>query len=319
MDTSDPVDTPMVDRSKLDEDPLGIPVDQMRFQGMVDSLMYITASRPDLVFVVCMCASYFRLQPAFQSEESMSSKRQLFLTTANKMAEDNVPALAPTRSDEQILLFNAWLPVRKFTLNADLLRKALEITPVDSAHPFVSPLAGEQVMVLVNELGYPEEIHFVSKLHVNNLYQSWRAIIYNIHRRSESAVHVTRGDFLLGNLKFVPKGEKDEVFGMAIPNELITEAIQQLPYYQQYLEMVAHKTIDKEVGQKKTTTKADKPKKPTPAKQPALSKQTKLVKEKKSKPTPSKKTCKGKVMKVCKEKRSNRLVDEEDEEPQPAP
>ncbi|GJX88104.1 retrovirus-related pol polyprotein from transposon TNT 1-94 [Tanacetum coccineum] len=27
MDTSDPVDTPMVDRSKLDEDPLGIPVD----------------------------------------------------------------------------------------------------------------------------------------------------------------------------------------------------------------------------------------------------------------------------------------------------
>ncbi|GJX26767.1 retrovirus-related pol polyprotein from transposon TNT 1-94 [Tanacetum coccineum] len=30
IDTSDPVDTPMVDRSKLDEDPLGIPVDQTR-------------------------------------------------------------------------------------------------------------------------------------------------------------------------------------------------------------------------------------------------------------------------------------------------
>ncbi|GKA55554.1 ribonuclease H-like domain-containing protein [Tanacetum coccineum] len=58
MDTSDPVDTPMVDRSKLDEDPLGIPVDQTRFQGMVGSLMYLTASRPDLVFVVCMCARY---------------------------------------------------------------------------------------------------------------------------------------------------------------------------------------------------------------------------------------------------------------------
>ncbi|GKB41153.1 retrovirus-related pol polyprotein from transposon TNT 1-94 [Tanacetum coccineum] len=33
MDTSDPVDTPMVDRSKLDEDPLGIPVDQTRYQA----------------------------------------------------------------------------------------------------------------------------------------------------------------------------------------------------------------------------------------------------------------------------------------------
>ncbi|GJU28585.1 retrovirus-related pol polyprotein from transposon TNT 1-94, partial [Tanacetum coccineum] len=41
-------DTPMVDRSKLDEDPLGIPVDQTRFRGMVGSLMYLTASRPNL-------------------------------------------------------------------------------------------------------------------------------------------------------------------------------------------------------------------------------------------------------------------------------
>ncbi|GJV74083.1 retrovirus-related pol polyprotein from transposon TNT 1-94 [Tanacetum coccineum] len=49
-------DTPTVDRSKLDEDPLGIPVDQTRFQSMIGSLMHLTASRPDLVFVVCMCA-----------------------------------------------------------------------------------------------------------------------------------------------------------------------------------------------------------------------------------------------------------------------
>ncbi|GJU81418.1 putative ribonuclease H-like domain-containing protein [Tanacetum coccineum] len=56
MDSCDPVDTPMVDRLKLDEDPLGIPVDQTRFRSMVSSLMYPTASRPDLVFVVCMCA-----------------------------------------------------------------------------------------------------------------------------------------------------------------------------------------------------------------------------------------------------------------------
>nr|GEV17789.1 hypothetical protein [Tanacetum cinerariifolium] len=56
MDSCDPVDTPMVDRLKLDEDPLGIPVDQTRFHSMVGSLMYLTASRPNLVFAVCMCA-----------------------------------------------------------------------------------------------------------------------------------------------------------------------------------------------------------------------------------------------------------------------
>ncbi|GKE82203.1 hypothetical protein Tco_1552203 [Tanacetum coccineum] len=48
----------MVDRLKLDEDPLGIPVNQTRFRSMVSSLMYLTASRPDLVFAVCMCARY---------------------------------------------------------------------------------------------------------------------------------------------------------------------------------------------------------------------------------------------------------------------
>ncbi|GJV75384.1 retrovirus-related pol polyprotein from transposon TNT 1-94 [Tanacetum coccineum] len=58
IDLSDLVDTPMVDRLKLDEDLLGIPVNQTRFRGMVGSLMYLTASRPNLVFVVCMCARY---------------------------------------------------------------------------------------------------------------------------------------------------------------------------------------------------------------------------------------------------------------------
>nr|GEW69022.1 hypothetical protein [Tanacetum cinerariifolium] len=58
MDSCDPVDTPMVDRLKLDEDPLGIPVDQTQFRSIVGSLMYLTASRPNLVFAVCICARY---------------------------------------------------------------------------------------------------------------------------------------------------------------------------------------------------------------------------------------------------------------------
>ncbi|GJU45455.1 retrovirus-related pol polyprotein from transposon TNT 1-94 [Tanacetum coccineum] len=38
MDTSDPIDTPMVDQLKLDEDPLGILVDQTRYRGIKLSL-----------------------------------------------------------------------------------------------------------------------------------------------------------------------------------------------------------------------------------------------------------------------------------------
>nr|GEY03248.1 retrovirus-related Pol polyprotein from transposon TNT 1-94 [Tanacetum cinerariifolium] len=58
MDSCDSVNTPMVDRLKLDEDPSWILIDQTRFLSMVGSLMYLTASRPDLVFTVCMCARY---------------------------------------------------------------------------------------------------------------------------------------------------------------------------------------------------------------------------------------------------------------------
>ncbi|GJR42731.1 retrovirus-related pol polyprotein from transposon TNT 1-94 [Tanacetum coccineum] len=43
----DPVDTPMVERLKLDEDLSGIPVDQTRYRQMIGSLQYLTTSRPE--------------------------------------------------------------------------------------------------------------------------------------------------------------------------------------------------------------------------------------------------------------------------------
>ncbi|GJS14416.1 retrovirus-related pol polyprotein from transposon TNT 1-94 [Tanacetum coccineum] len=56
IESSDPVDTPMVEKSKLNEDPQGKAVDPTHYRGMVGTLMYLTASRPDLTFVVCMYA-----------------------------------------------------------------------------------------------------------------------------------------------------------------------------------------------------------------------------------------------------------------------
>nr|GEU66108.1 hypothetical protein [Tanacetum cinerariifolium] len=46
----------------MDEDPNGTLVDPTRYRGMVRSLMYLTASRLDLVFAVCVCARYQLLQ-----------------------------------------------------------------------------------------------------------------------------------------------------------------------------------------------------------------------------------------------------------------
>ncbi|GJQ91813.1 copia protein [Tanacetum coccineum] len=59
MESSDPVDTPMVEKSKLDEDTQGKAVDPTHYHEIVSTLMYLTATRPDLIFDVCMCARVF--------------------------------------------------------------------------------------------------------------------------------------------------------------------------------------------------------------------------------------------------------------------
>ncbi|GJV42699.1 retrovirus-related pol polyprotein from transposon TNT 1-94 [Tanacetum coccineum] len=56
--TSDSIDIPMVEKNKLDEDLQGTLVDATHYRGMIGSLMYLTSSRPDLIYAVCLCAQY---------------------------------------------------------------------------------------------------------------------------------------------------------------------------------------------------------------------------------------------------------------------
>ncbi|GJR51450.1 retrovirus-related pol polyprotein from transposon TNT 1-94 [Tanacetum coccineum] len=74
METSYPVDTPMVEKSKLDADPQGKEVDPTCYPGMIGSFMYLTVSRPDLQFVVCMCAWY----QAKSTKKHLHAVKQIF-------------------------------------------------------------------------------------------------------------------------------------------------------------------------------------------------------------------------------------------------
>ncbi|GJX28494.1 hypothetical protein Tco_0236573 [Tanacetum coccineum] len=358
------------------------------------------------------------------------------------MVDENVPAPAPTRTDDQILPFVAWVPIGKsnfvldlqkkkknpifqiyvdillntnffraftasasvlaiyihqfwntlayeakteansfqldetrFTLDVNLLREALEITPIDQAHQFVSPPSGDAIMDFVNELGIQRPRYpvlqmlwgIITSINIDYAELMWEEFIqaiqtfltdkanlgspskkgkkdkphvipycrftkliichlgrtHNIHQRSASPFHLAEEDLRLGNLKFVPKGEEDKVFGMPIPNELISNSIRNAPYYNAYLEMVAkhdRKVTAEQGGKKKpATAKQPKPKpakekssKPTPAPKP------KVTKEKPSKPSPAKHLKRGKVQKLRKGKPSLQLIDK-DEPTQPEP
>ncbi|GJZ60468.1 retrotransposon protein, putative, ty1-copia subclass [Tanacetum coccineum] len=74
MESSDPVDTPMVEKSKLDEDTQGKAFDHTHYRGMVGTLIYLTASRPDLTFVVCMCVQY----QAKPTEKHLHAVKRIF-------------------------------------------------------------------------------------------------------------------------------------------------------------------------------------------------------------------------------------------------
>nr|GEY36903.1 retrovirus-related Pol polyprotein from transposon TNT 1-94 [Tanacetum cinerariifolium]GEY37133.1 retrovirus-related Pol polyprotein from transposon TNT 1-94 [Tanacetum cinerariifolium] len=63
--------TPMVEQAKLKLDLVRKPVDH---QSMIGSLMYVTSSRPDIMFATCMCARY----QANPNEHHVSAVKRIF-------------------------------------------------------------------------------------------------------------------------------------------------------------------------------------------------------------------------------------------------
>jgi hypothetical protein len=58
LEDAKPIETHMATNGHLDLDEGGTIVDQKLFRSIIGSLLYITASRPDVMFSVCMCAQF---------------------------------------------------------------------------------------------------------------------------------------------------------------------------------------------------------------------------------------------------------------------
>ncbi|GKG01128.1 hypothetical protein Tco_0305833, partial [Tanacetum coccineum] len=64
----------MVEKSKLDEDKKGKAVDPSHYRGMIGTLLYLIASRPNLQFAICMCARY----QARPTEKHLHAVKRIF-------------------------------------------------------------------------------------------------------------------------------------------------------------------------------------------------------------------------------------------------
>ncbi|GJZ61696.1 hypothetical protein Tco_0617833 [Tanacetum coccineum] len=58
LEDSKPIKNPMSTETKLMRDKEGESVDNTKYRGMIGSLLYLTASRPDIMFSVCLCARF---------------------------------------------------------------------------------------------------------------------------------------------------------------------------------------------------------------------------------------------------------------------
>jgi hypothetical protein len=80
MDKARPIKTPMGTNSHLDLDLGGISVDQKVYHSMIGSLLYLCASRPNIMLSVCMCARIHAAQKDCHLRTVKRIMRYLVLT-----------------------------------------------------------------------------------------------------------------------------------------------------------------------------------------------------------------------------------------------
>nr|GEY41166.1 hypothetical protein [Tanacetum cinerariifolium] len=103
------------------------------------------------------------------------------LVSSDKVADENVPAPALTRSDDQILPFVAWVFIGKTNFVLDLHKSQKNLI----FHIFVDILHNTnffKAFTASASLGYNVVIHFVSRMEVNNLHHPCRAILSMINQ-----------------------------------------------------------------------------------------------------------------------------------------
>nr|GEU92584.1 reverse transcriptase domain-containing protein [Tanacetum cinerariifolium] len=165
----------------------------------------------------------------------------------DKMANVNAPSgqtptIAPhVRADDQILPHIRWVPIGKSNCYLDLEKSqsnpiykiAKEFT--QSIHTFIEDkqnlsrhTSGKKRATLI----VIPSIRF-TKLIIHHLQRKHR-----FYPRPDSPLHLSNEEPVLGYLKFSAEGTKSEVFGMPIPDRLITVEIQQAIYYREYLSKV---------------------------------------------------------------------------------
>nr|GEW72536.1 retrovirus-related Pol polyprotein from transposon TNT 1-94 [Tanacetum cinerariifolium] len=220
------VDTPMVKKSKLDEDPQGKSVDLTCYHGMIGTLMYIIASRPDLVFAMYMCAQY-------QAKPTKKHLHALLQMLTMRVAK--IPEKVRLEMSQKSLCNSSGILSRRTILDICIRVEGVNFTNV---------LDDDTTLAFLIKLGYKGPLYKHTNMFMDHMHQPWRtlaAIINKCFSRKITSNDKLRKDY--------------QEHGLSIPETMLTEAIKQSESYQMFIKYSTESKHEPEPIKRQTSSK----------------------------------------------------------------
>ncbi|GJU13906.1 retrovirus-related pol polyprotein from transposon TNT 1-94 [Tanacetum coccineum] len=275
----DPVDTPMVEKSKLDEDTQGKVMDPTHYHGI--TLMYLTANRPDLTFVVCMCARY-QTKPTDKHIHAVKRIFKYLRGTINRglwypkdssialtaYADDDHAGCQDTRRSTSGLVFDALKLTsfyKAFEITADVPEIYMQefwICPKLPGQKFEDPPFEEEILSFIRDLVHTGEIkedlvyqveNKNSKKNNDMYYPCFTKVIVDyfmakdlsIPRRNKMFWHTARDDPMFTTIRVISKHRDTQIYGAILPQHLTNQAMLESEAYKTYHAYATGKKIPK--------------------------------------------------------------------------
>ncbi|GJS28312.1 hypothetical protein Tco_0488932 [Tanacetum coccineum] len=207
METCESTDTPMVEKSKLDEDPQGKSVDPTRYCRMIGTLMYLTASRPDLMLHTRKSTSRsMQLLGDRLKEERFqvvidlvknSSCYKAFTISADVLEIFMQQFWYSIKKVQGMDSYEFILANKKCVVNADIFRTILDICPRVEGVNFTDVPDDDTTLAFLIKMGYKasnDKLHksiidilwgMFYKENVDYLELIWEDLAYQIDHRKE--------------------------------------------------------------------------------------------------------------------------------------
>nr|GEW24832.1 copia protein [Tanacetum cinerariifolium] len=238
MKSRDPVDTLMVEKSKLDEDPQGIAVDLTHYRGMVDTL--IGAVNRGLLYSKDSAISLiaFANVDCANCQDTRRSTSGMFRDILNICPKIQGQEFDEPPTEEEALSF-----IRKlghFGENKYLVLTRLDFQEFKSYIKMYYKKNLNFVALIWEDLAYQID-NMDSKKHDKIFYHIFTKIIIHhfldkdkpISIRNRTFMHTARDDSLLGTMRFVSIHADTQVYSGILPKAMINQGL---------LDSIAYKT-----------------------------------------------------------------------------